>query len=1072
MRKVFSAFLVSVAFVVLHAAEPAPGGSTAVDFNRDVRPILSDNCFACHGPDEGQRQANLRLDTKEGIFADRGGYQVLIPGDDANSRIYQRINHEQEVARMPPPGSERTLTPQQIETIRKWIEQGAAWENHWAYVPPTSPPLPAVNAVAGKKWPRNAIDHFVLARLEKEGLRPSPKADKRTLLRRVSLDLTGLPPTLQEVEAFVNDHSPDAYEKVVERLLKSPHYGERMAIQWLDLARYADTHGYHIDSYRQMWPWRDWVIDAFNRNLPFDKFALWQLAGDLLPNPTREQRIATAFNRNHMINFEGGAIPEEYQVEYVVDRVETISTVFLGMTTGCARCHDHKYDPIKQKEFYRFFAFFNNVPEKGLDGVRGNAAPVMALPADDQETRLATLKEAIRAKQHALPDFELGKLQLVWEEKALETIPAPPADGLLAHYELDGHLSDTSGRYHHATVAGKISYSKGRVGRAAAFGEETKGVELGPIGGFDRDDAFSFALWLRATGRNETALIRKADPDQDSRGYALILDEAVPFPEQLKRGYHLRFRMAHRWPEDALEIQTKERLIQSDWYHVALTYDGSGKAAGVRLWIDGAAREIETTRDELTASIDNQRLLELARGIVEPFGGQIDDLRIYGRALQASEIEQLAVDEPIRAVLAATMPRGSAAPLTARTCEQEEQLRGYYLSRVVPQPYRETYAELKKLQGQRDELEKSLTSVMVMDEMESPRDTFVLGRGDYRNKGEKVTPGVPAVLPPLPDGVPPNRLGLAKWLLDAGNPLTARVAVNRFWQMFFGAGIVRTSEDFGSQGEAATHPELLDWLATEFVRGGWDIQALQRLIVTSATYRQSSRVTPELLEHDPENRLLARMSRFRLPAEVVRDNALAISGLLTAEVGGPSVYPYQPKGLWEEMAYGDIHTAQHYQPSHGADLYRRSLYTVWKRTVPPAALSTFDAPDREKCTVRRPRTNTPLQALVLLNDPTYVEAARVLAERMIHEAGRDPAARIRLGYSLALAREPAPSESDVLLTIAARQTEEFRADPQAARALLAVGEQPHDEKLDAPELAAWAMVASTILNLDETITKE
>jgi len=1073
MRKVFRTLLGSVSLVLaLHAAEPASSGAAAVDFNREVGPILSDNCFACHGPDEGQRQANLRLDTKEGIFADRGGYQVLIPGDAANSRLYQRISHEQEIARMPPPGSERTLTPQQVETVRNWIEQGAGWESHWAYVPPVHPEPPAVGAVDGKQWARNGIDPFVLARLEKEGLKPSPEADKRTLLRRVSLDLTGMPPTPEQVQAFVGDNSAGAYEKAVDRLLNSPHYGERMAIQWLDLARYADTHGYHIDSYRQMWPWRDWVINAFNRNLPFDKFVLWQLAGDLLPNPTRQQRLATAFNRNHMINFEGGAIPEEYQVEYVVDRVETISTVFMGMTMGCARCHDHKYDPIKQREFYRFFAFFNNVSEKGLDGVRGNAAPVMTLPADDQQARLAGLKDAITTKQRALPGFELGKLQLGWEEKALETIPAPPAGGLLAHYELDGNLSDTSGHYRHGAVSGKISYPNGRVGRAAAFGEETKGVELGPIGGFERGDAFSLAFWLRVTGRNESALIRKGGVGRGAPGWALLLDEVMPFPEQLKRGYHLRFRMAHRWPDNALEIQTKERLIQSDWYHVALTYDGSGKAAGVRLWVDGAGRATEITRDALTGGIGNEQLLELARGITEPFGGQIDDLRIYGRELKGEEIGQLAFDEPIRAVVAATAARGSAPPLAARSCEQEEQLRSYFMSRVVAQPYRETYAELKKLQGQHDELEKSFTSVMVMDEMASPRETFVLGRGDYRNKGDKVTPGVPAVLPPLPDGAPQNRLGLAKWLLDPGHPLTARVAVNRFWQMFFGTGLVRTSEDFGSQGEAPTHQDLLDWLATEFVRGAWDVKALQRLIVTSSTYRQSSRVTPDLVERDPENTLLARMSRFRLPAEVVRDNALAISGLLTETIGGPSVYPYQPKGLWEEMSYGDNHTAQHYKPSHGADLYRRSLYTVWKRTVPPASLSTFDAPDREKCTVRRPRTNTPLQALVLLNDPTYVEAARILAERMIGEGGNDPSARVRRGYLLALTREPAPAETDLLLTIASQQAEEFRADPQAAQALLAVGEHPYDKKLDATELAAWAMVASTILNLDETITKE
>jgi hypothetical protein len=768
-------------------------GQAAIDFNRDIRPILSENCFRCHGPDEGERKAKLRLDTRDGALKElRSGGHAVVPGHAAKSALVERITTADLKERMPPPQSKKRLTAQQIDLLRRWIDQGARWSEHWAFVPPRRPALPPV---ADKTWPRNAIDHFILARLEKEGLKPSPEADRIRLIRRVTLDLTGLPPTPAEVDAFLADRGPSAYEKVVDRLLASPHFGERLALEWLDAARYADTHGYHIDAGRDMTRWRDWVIDAFNRNLPFDQFTIEQLAGDLLPDATLRQKVASGFNRNHMINFEGGAIPEEYLNAYIVDRVNTTSTVWLGLTVACAQCHDHKYDPISQKEFYRLYAFFHNVPENGLDGSKGNAAPVIRVPTRQQERRQRELDEAIR---------------------------------------------------------------------------------------------------------------------------------------------------------------------------------------------------------------------------------------------------QAGADK----------------------------------------------ARLAKLRQERAEVEKRIPTAMVMQEMPRTRDTFMLVRGEYDKKGPKVTAGTPAALPPLPKGASANRLGLARWLVDPGHPLTARVAVNRYWQMFFGTGLVKTAEDFGAQGEPPSHPELLDWLAVEFMnptsaplgsgsRTHWDVKALLRLIVTSATYRQSSVVTQLLLARDAENRLLARGPRLRLQAEFIRDQALAVSGLLNREIGGASVFPYQPAGLWQELASRQDSknwSAQFFVQSHGKDLYRRTMYTFWKRTSPPPTLVTFDAPDRETCTVRRSRTNTPLQALVLMNDPTYVEASRKLAERLMKQADTTDE-RITFAFRLVTARRPTSKEVEVLRRVFNRQMDVYREDTKAALKLLGVGEAPRDERLPPAELAAWTVVASVILNLDETITK-
>jgi hypothetical protein len=1029
-----------------------------ISFNREILPILANNCFACHGPDEQKRETKFHFDTQEGMFAKAG---VIEPGNAAESLLVEKITDPNPKDRMPPPDSGHALTEQQIDLLRRWIDQGAKWDTHWAYVAPKRPEPPAV---ALSSWPRNPIDHFILARLEREGLKPSPDADKETLLRRVTYDLTGLPPTLAEIDAFLADPAPDAYEKRVDELLRSPHYGERMAIPWLDAARYADTHGYHIDSLRGMWPWRDWVINAFNQNLPFDRFAIEQLAGDLLPEPTQEQKIASGFNRNHMINFEGGAIADEYQVEYVVDRVEATSSAFMGLTMGCARCHSHKFDPITHKEFYQFFAFFNTVPEFGLDGRTGNAVPVLPLPSHDQQARLDELNTAIETRETMLHDTVVSPLQHEWEKAAQEQPSQADGAGLAAHYELDGNFSDISGRYQHGrTMAGEPTFDGGRVGRAASFDGDTE-VSFGNVGGFERDEAFTLAAWVRGRGNLAMNGFQKLASADQRRGYEWQFDDIVLVDIQ-KWAARLTIRIASDTPASAIEVRTRERLRLGDWYHVAVTYDGSGKAGGVTMYLNGERLGLEVVRDTLHGPVNSDGPLRLgSKGLGKPFVGQIDDLRLYNRALTLAQVEDLALHYPARVILSGVIGKPSK--------EEAERIRDYFLTYAAPDPLRAAFTELKLLRLRKENLVKVIPTAMVMAEMKKPRDTFILARGDYRNQTEKVQPGVPAILPPLPAGEPANRLTLARWLVDPAHPLTSRVAVNRYWQAYFGYGIVKTQEDFGVQGELPVQPELLDWLATEFVRTGWDVRAMQRLIVTSATYRQSSKVTAGLRERDPENRLLARGPRLRLPAEMIRDTALASSGLLNPAIGGPSVMPYQPKGIWEELAFGDGFSAQSYEQSHGPDLYRRGMYTFWKRTAPPASLATFDAPDREKCTARRAQTNTPLQALVLLNDPTFVEASRALAERALLEGGKDSKARLTYAFRLATARKPTGKEMKVLRTLLDGRFKVYRKDRQAALKLLSVGESPRNRKLDVAELAAYTTVASVIFNLDETITKQ
>ncbi|MCU1234444.1 MAG: hypothetical protein JWP63_2411 [Candidatus Solibacter sp.] len=987
-----------------------------VDFSRDVRPILSDRCFTCHGPDEGTRKAGLRLDTEDGAKKARGAHIPIVPGDPAKSEVMKRVAPERPAMRMPPPYSDRKpLTEKEVATLRAWIEQGAKWQSHWSFTVPVRPTLPEVrNAV----WARNPIDQFVLARLEREKLAPSAETDRARLLRRVTFDLTGLPPTLAELDAFLADRSPDAYEKVVDRLLVSPRYGERMAVDWLDAARYADTHGYQVDPEKEMWPWRDWVIDAFNRNQPYDRFTVEQIAGDLLPNGTLAQKIATGFQRNHRINSETGSIAEEFQAENLVDRVSTFGAVWLGLTVGCARCHDHKYDPLTTREFYSLYAFFNNVDEAGNGGPRdgrGNHKPYLRLPAPELEAQAAAKEEEIVAARAVLADVEkrlapgLGE----WERNALTH---QPQWEILRTEELsaDGGVTLT-GQADGSIIAG------GAMPPSSIY-EITASTAMANITGFRLELIPDASLPGGGSGRGVDgkgvvtlfevkAGARKVDLSRitaDFKSEESEIDLVIRPADQLKRGWGVNPQMNQ--PHYA--VIEPARVTAGGTFTIRIGSEYEGAPVG--------RFRLSVTNDEFP------------------------------------EVMPEAIAKTLRADDA------------ARTDKDRTELRRYFLTH--PYDRRRANEQVVKLQAEKRAIENKIPTTMVMQEMDRPRDTFLLMRGQYDKPGDQVVPAVPAFLPPLPAGAPANRLTLAEWLVDPANPLTARVAVNRYWQAYFGTGLVKTAEDFGSQGEAPSHPELLDWLATEFVRTGWDVKAMQRLIVTSATYRQASQASAAMRERDPENRLLARGPRVRLAAEMIRDQALSVAGLLNDKVGGPAVKIYQPDGLWEQLSA--FQGRKLFERSKGADLWRRSVYTYWKRTVPPPSLTIFDAPTREFCVVRRQTSSTPLQALALLNDEMYIEASRKLAERMMKEGGATDAARLAWAFRLATSRAASADEVAILERGLTRRLARYRGDRVAAEKLLAAGESPRDVQLDVAELAAYTTVASVILNLDEVITRQ
>ena len=1044
--------VLSVLGSLLVVCGAAAASENRVSFNADIRPIFSDRCYTCHGPDSNNRKTPLRFDTREGAVQDLGGRFAIVSGDVEKSEIIKRLTTEDPIRRMPPAyeGHAR-LSDREIDLVRRWIEQGAEWQSHWSFTPPERPGLPPVTGKAV-----NGIDHFVIERLERDGLSASPEADRATLIRRVTLDLTGLPPTPEEIDDFLRDTSPGAYEKVVDRLLISPRYGERMAVRWLDSARYADTNGYQTDAERYMWRWRDWVIKAFNVNMPFDQFTVEQIAGDMLPSPTLDQLIATGFNRNHRGNGEGGIIEEEYAVEYVVDRVETTSTVWLGLTMGCARCHDHKYDPLTQKEFYRFFAYFNNVPEKGKAFKYGNSPPFIPAPTPAHLTELDDLEVKVeKAKQEfdqLQPEIESALDQ--WEASLVQSdfVDWTLWDNLIAHYRLDGAVTGHTPRAPEARaklVDGLPHFKKGKIGQANSFDGKSY-IDAGDVADFRFQEDFTLSAWIYPTAANGAILSRTSESTTEIKGYGIYLVDGK-----------VQFNLVTRWLDDSTRVETAEPLALNRWHHVSAVYDGSRLAKGAVVYLNGKPAGMTVVVDTLNQDFGVNKPLRIGAvaGPGARFRGLMDDVRVYDRALSPDELAVVATESPLNEI--ARLKPGK------RTAAQSDKLRLAFLDEYAPAHIREASETLTAVRKEREAFIKSFPTVMVMKEREVTRPTHLLVRGQYDLPGEKVTPGVPAALPPIPEGVPNNRLGLARWLVSPSNPLTARVTVNRFWQSYFGAGLVKTVEDFGSQGEWPTHLELLDWLAAEFVENGWDVKQLQKTIVMSATYRQSSRVTPELASKDPDNRLLARGPRVRLPAEVVRDQALAISGLLVEEIGGPSVKPYQPAGLWTELAGG-----RDYEQGHGNDLYRRSIYTFWKRAVPPPQMLNFDSAGREACTVRETRTNTPLQALNLMNDVTFVEASRKLAERMMTEGGRTPQERIGYGYRLATAHELKPENHEILVGGYRHYLDNFQTDRRAALELVRQGESERDQALDVAQLASYTTVASLILNLDETITKE
>ncbi len=1321
----------------LASADNHETAQTTVDYTQDIRPILSNNCFACHGPDEKTRQANLRLDTKEGAFSEPSGYPIIVPENPDESELYLRIISDDENYQMPPANFNKTLTPEQIEAIKQWISEGAKWEEHWAFTTPVQPAPPNVTTA---NWVRNPIDAFILSRLEKEGLRPAKEANKRTLIRRLSFDLTGLPPTLEEIHLFLNDDSPNAYEKLIDTYMAKPEYGEHMARFWLDVARYGDTHGLHLDNYREMWPYRDWVINAFNNHMPFDQFTVEQLAGDLLHEPTVEQRVATGFNRCHVTTSEGGSIAEEYYVRYAVDRANTTATVWMGLTAGCAQCHDHKYDPISQKEYYQLYAYFNNITENAMDGNRKDSPPVVKLPTPEQTAQLTKYDDKIKeldaqskgpiphidaaqtAWENRMPRWTTIKPEVVlsqggatlaiqddnsvlasgtnpdkevyeviaklpqgkWSAVRLEGLPdkSLPGSGIgrtdnsnvvLTGFSVDVVPVDMSEQMlaeaqeaakRAAEAIKKAAEEAKKAAEAAKAAEEAKKAaeesdtaEETPENATETDEAKTGdepaeeavpEIADKPAEKNAAATDEEKDADkpaeeavqenadkpaeetaqenadaapetdgeepaeevatpetdekkteeettedavepteeQDPWTAVPIVkawadkeqagDFAIPntFDDKPETGWGLesnnnrgnsrqaiflvanpfgtegglvrirlkhesehakhhfgRFRLAVTNAPTIYPIGSKVGI--ANWHSVGPFTAEHGNVAFYNVyepetkpvntkdkftvgsqeltwkqqthWKDGEVHNDIVGENSATylyrniSSETNQKatLYLSSNDALKVWVNQTEVLasNIQRDAAPDTEKVQIQLNPGNNALLLKVVnysgPSGfffrieSDAPMVTanivdtiaiergkRNGDQQTQIREYYRRNVTTDAdLKKLYADISDTQNKRNSLNNSLTTTLVMQERSEPRGAYILERGAYQHRGEQVYPQTPAVLPPMVKGSPPNRLSLAKWLVSPKHPLTARVTINRFWQHVFGTGIVRTSEDFGTQGTPPVHPELLDWLATEFIASGWNVQTMQKLMFTSATYRQSSKVTPEKLELDADNVLLSRGPRYRFDAEIVRDNALALSGLMFKKIGGPSVKPPQPGGLWKAVGFTGSNTDTFRKDSGADKVHRRSLYTFWKRTAPPPQMNILDAPSREACTIRRERTNTPMQALMLMNDPQFFEAARVFAERTIKLGGNTPEERIAYMFEMATAREPKAAEATLILDTMKAHAEELKANPEAAKELIAIGESKPDDKLDPIEVATWTMIANLILNLDEVLNK-
>lgn len=1045
-----------------------------VDFNLHIKPILSDRCFACHGPDMNKREANLRLDVEADAFAligENKDHYAIVPGKPLKSMVYERIITEEKDLKMPPAESNLKLSQTEIALITRWIEQGAEYKPHWSFTPPENQSLPEIED-SGVSWAKNEIDHFVYDKLLSKGFQPSERANKVTLIRRLSFDLTGLPPSVEEVEKFLNDTTSGAYMKMVDHFFKSPHYGERMASKWLDLARYADSNGYQDDGMRNMWPWRDWVISAFNENLPYDDFILWQLAGDLLPNPTYEQILATGFNRNHPQSQEGGIIPEEYRVEYVADRTNTLGKAFLGLSTECARCHDHKYDPISQKEYFQLYAFFNNINETGQVPYVGDPSPTLILKEGEEvEKKIAYLKEKIKEKELGIDNYtkeDLTSFESWVNHLSKGNGSSKKVKGEIGYYPLDQLIDNQfTNLLDKANPADMVVIQKDKE-ILSVEGKFGKGIQLvgdsyvdlgAEIAYFERSDPFSVSVWYKALedSLNGPIFSKTGGFANGFRGYELLIREDGG----------LSGLMSHTWPANAIEVHTEEAVPIGEWVHLVMAYDGSSKASGLKIFMDGKPLKTKVVTDHLKQSIlaygkekrsigspGNLQIGKRGTSFAETLDHSIvDELRLFDRNLTEIEIQTLAgIPEP----LIENRNKGNIAAL-----------KDYYFA-VVDIRHSKQNEILHQLRSEENALVSAKAEVMVMRERSEERATYILDRGVYDAPSEQVFPKTPDVLLDFADSLPKNRLGLANWLLDKKNPLTARVIVNQYWEMIFGRGIVATPDDFGNQGEFPSHPELLDWLAITFVENDWDLKKLISLMVSSATYQQSSIMKKQQAEKDPENVWLSRANASRLPAEMVRDQALASSGLLVRKIGGESVKPYQPKGLWRELT---ANYANEYKQDTGEKLYRRSLYTIWKRSSPPPSMINFDASDKYTCIIKRQNTNTPLQALVLMNDPQYLEASRVLAEKMLVHGGDRATDQLKYGFKAITSREPVKSELKILEGLYQSELEEFIKTPYEADSLLRVGEYKNDVSLPKEKLAALTLVNSTLMNLDDAIFK-
>jgi mono/diheme cytochrome c family protein len=1030
-----------------------------VGFNKDIRPILADACFHCHGPDPGTRKAGLRLDTEAGFFTAKKDEQpAVIKGQPDKSSLFQRLLSKDEDEVMPPPESHKELKPAQIALVKQWIAQGAPWQPHWSLIQPQRVAEPVVK---DKAWVKTPVDHFVQSKLEAAGLKPAPEADAHALIRRVSLDLTGLPPSPDLVKRYATAEKLTDVQisALVDELMKSPAYGEHRARYWLDAARYGDSHGLHFDKPREMWPYRDWVVKAFNRNEPFDQFTVEQIAGDLLPKPTDDQLVATGFQRCNITTNEGGTIDEENLANYASDRVQTMGWVYFGLTTNCCQCHDHKFDPLTQRDYYSMAAFFRNTTQKAKDGnVKDGLGPVLVLPADKDRPRWTALPAEIAAaktRQDESRKAASAKFQEWLAGAKPEDIDKDvPTRGIVAHIPLNegagSEVTGTCGAAKTFKATGEVSWKPdGKLGPAPVM--KTGGTfDIGDAGDFEKDHAFSYGAWVRA-GRAGVfgSILARMDEKNGYRGWDLWQNDT-------KISVHI----VSKWPEDAIKVSTaKPALRPGVWQHVFVTYDGLGRAGGVRIFVNGEETPVKAETNALKGSIKTTTPTRIGqRSLAQIFtDGGVQDVRIYDRQLTGTEVMTISKVGPLRAMLAAKK-RGPK--------QQEALLEHYLVTRDTA--YQAAVAQSGKLTAEQEAIKNRSPITHIQEEkMGAQPMANILMRGAYDRVGEQVGVAVPAMLGKLPANAPKNRLGLAQWLVSADNPLTARVTVNRFWQELFGAGIVKTSDDFGIMGTAPTHPELLDWLAVEFRESGWDVKRFLKMLITSAAYRQATIITPEKIEKDRDNALLSRGPRFRMDAEMIRDYALAASGTLSPRMGGPGTMPYQPENIWEVVGLG----TERYTQDKGENLYRRTIYNFWKRMSPSPNMDIFNAPSREVSCVRRDRTNTPLQALVTMNDPQFIEAARNLAQKAIACGCNDDAKSLGFIAERLLCRPIKSSELPILQSSLADLRKHYSTHGADAEALLKVGESKSDEKLPKPELAAWVMLCNQLMNLDEVLNK-